>query len=437
MCVASLLYAAVWFGLGVWRYKIFRASFDDGIFTQILASAFSGFHGTPEWNFNHFASHFSPDLFLLAPFVIATQSTVPLIALQAIAGALVAPPIFFIARKRMPAGLAAACAILALVYAPLCGLTFADFHENGIEPAAILWLLWAVDAGKERLAIVLGLFALGIKEDVAPGIFFAGIIGGAWLLRRGDARRARTALILAGCACIVFVAYLAVLRPALHPPFAYQQFRFYSYGDAGPLGVLNANALLYLLEIFVPLLGIPLLSPAVVFTVPGLVEIIAANNPITRSFETQYAAVWIGYVLFAFVLGAGVVYRRLADRTKYILTAAYVVSLYVVIVADPMAKWYALYRLPNAHDARLQTLLDSLPKDASIGAPDRIYAHLGFYPNAGIDLGGRYVVIDRTNNDVSPQWAQKERDLQALVAARKYRLLQAEDGIELYERAAS
>ena len=331
-----------------------------------------------------------------------------MIVVQATAGALVAPPLYFIARKRLPEGLAAACAIVGLLYAPLCGVTFADFHENGIEPAAILWLLWAIDAGKARLAFLFGLFALGIKEDVAPGIVFAGVLGGAWLVRRGDMHRARIAFGLAACALVVFVGYLTVLRPALHPPFPYQQFRFTTRtGRRGHWACSTQNALFYLVAILVPLLGIPLLTPAIVFVIPGLIEIVAANNQTTRSFETQYAAVWVGYMLFAFVLGVEAVYHRFSDRTRFVLAGAFVVSLYAVAVADPMAKWYALYRLPNAHDARLQALLDSLPKDAAVDAPDRIYAHLGFDPNAGIDLGGRYVIVDRANNDVSPAWEQK------------------------------
>src|SRR5262249_26319264 len=143
---ASALYALVWFVLGLWRFTIFRTSFDDGIFTQILSSAFTGFRGTPEWNFNHLASHFSPSLYLFAPLVILTHSTVTMIALQAVAGGLVAPPLFLIARKRLPAWLAALCATVALVYPPFVGVTFADFHENGFAPAAILWLIWAIDA---------------------------------------------------------------------------------------------------------------------------------------------------------------------------------------------------------------------------------------------------------------------------------------------------
>ncbi|MFZ1124448.1 MAG: DUF2079 domain-containing protein [Candidatus Baltobacteraceae bacterium] len=436
--VASCLYAATWFALGVRRYDIFRSSFDDGIFTQILASAFSGFRGTPEWNFNHLASHFSPDLFLVAPLVILTHSTISMIAVQAIAVALVAPPLFLIARKRMPESLAAGCAIVALLYPPLAGLTFADFHENGIAPTAIVWLLWAIDAGKGWIALAIGLFALGIKEDMALGIFGGGLFGGLWLARRGDRSRAGIALGLAACAALTFVGYLAILRPALHPPFPFQQFRYYTgegLGSTTPAAAWDRAR--YVVEMLLPLGFIPLLGPAVLLAIPGFVEILASRNPITMSLETQYAAVWIGYMLFAFVAGVAVLHRRAPKASGFAVAACAAISLYVLVVVDPLARWYALYRWPNAHDATLQALLDSLPRDASISAPDRIYSHLGFDPNAGIAPGGCFFIIDRTNNDVTPQWAQYEHDLPALVAAGTYRLIRATDGIELYERRTS
>lgn len=432
---ASAAYAVTWLVLGVWRYDVFRASFDDGIFTQILATAFSGFHGKPEWDFNHLASHFSPDLFLIAPLVIVTHSTVAMIAVQAIAGALVAPPLYLIARRRMPEWLAAACAIVALIYPALAGVTFTDFHENGIEPAAIVWLLWAIDANRAWTAILIGLFALGIKEDVAPGLIFNGCFGGLWLARRGDRTRARIAFVLAACAALTFIGYLEILRPSLHAPFPYQQFRYYTDGEQtlfAPEALWRRAR--YVFEMLLPLGFVPLLSPAVLLAFPGFIEVLASRNPITMSLETQYAAVWVGYMLFAFVAGVAALYRRSSRASVLAVGTCAALCLYVLIVADPLARWYALYRGPNDHDAALQRILDALPPQASVSSPDRIYAHLGFDPQAGIDFGGRFVIVDRKNNDVSPVWAQYESDLPGLVASGKYRLVRATDGIEVYER---
>jgi uncharacterized membrane protein len=169
--------------MAVQRYAIFRAGYDQGIFTQILFYAFRGFSASVEGDVNHLAVHFSPTLFLIAPIVIAFRSTLPLFAIGALACGLGAVPLFFVARKRMPVWLAAAASASTLFYPPLVGVATRDFHELSLAPAAIAWLLYAVDAGRGRLAIVLACLAIGIKEDLAIGIAANGA-GAAWYLHR-------------------------------------------------------------------------------------------------------------------------------------------------------------------------------------------------------------------------------------------------------------
>ena len=66
VAVATVAYAAVFFALGVDRYVTYHSGADLGLFTQTIASAFHGFDNTVEGT-SHFAYHFSPILYLLAP----------------------------------------------------------------------------------------------------------------------------------------------------------------------------------------------------------------------------------------------------------------------------------------------------------------------------------------------------------------------------------
>src|SRR5215471_3442011 len=111
---------------------------------------------------SHYIYHFSPVLSLATPLLLLTHSPLALIAIQALAGALTAPAVFLLARRRMDERLSSIAALVALVYPPLVGVTFADFHENGLAPAAIAWLLWAVDARRFGLAAIFAGLALGI-----------------------------------------------------------------------------------------------------------------------------------------------------------------------------------------------------------------------------------------------------------------------------------
>ncbi len=78
---------------------------------------------------------------------VSFMSPLTLVALQALAGALVAPPIYALVRARSDAGSARLAALVVWLYPPLAGLVFGDFHENGFAPAAVAWTLYAFDAG--------------------------------------------------------------------------------------------------------------------------------------------------------------------------------------------------------------------------------------------------------------------------------------------------
>ncbi len=80
------------------------------------------------------------------------RSPLALVALQAIAGALVAPPIYaLVLRAANDVAAARLAALVVWLYPPLAGLIFGDFHENGFAPAAVAWTLYAFDAGLDGL----------------------------------------------------------------------------------------------------------------------------------------------------------------------------------------------------------------------------------------------------------------------------------------------
>jgi uncharacterized membrane protein len=183
----AALYAVVYGYLGSVRYITYHASCDDGLFAQSISSAFHGFHNTPE-GASHFAYHFSPILYLLAPLLWVWKSALVLIITQAIAGALTIPPIYAIARRRIPASFAAFVAVIVALYPPLGGVTFSDFSEDGFALAAAAWLIWAIDSRRMPAAIFFALVCLGIKEDQAVVLAALGLTGAIYFYRLGEKR---------------------------------------------------------------------------------------------------------------------------------------------------------------------------------------------------------------------------------------------------------
>ena len=84
-----LLYAVLFTCLGALKYAVHRNLVDFGIFTQTAASAFGCFCNPIEGS--HWAFHFSPILYAGGLALGVVRSPLTLVALQALAGALVAP----------------------------------------------------------------------------------------------------------------------------------------------------------------------------------------------------------------------------------------------------------------------------------------------------------------------------------------------------------
>ena len=304
--LASAVYAAVYFALGYDRYTTYHSGADLGLFTQTIASALHGFSNTTEGG-SHFTVHFSPILYLCAPLLWATHSPLALVAMQAVAGALVAPPLYFMAGRRASEQVALWVALVALLYPPLAGVTFADFHENGFAPAATLWLLWSVDARRWGWAALCLALVLGIKEDQAPLVACASVFAVMFFARRHERAGTVFALCAFAAACVTFFAFFAIVRPLAGAADAWGPLHFYTWSHIvdprGSAPWYSIGRPAYFLEALVPLLFLCCLSPLFLVALPAFAEVLLSHESITYTMGQHYAGVWIGYVLAAFALG--------------------------------------------------------------------------------------------------------------------------------------
>jgi uncharacterized membrane protein len=432
---ASALYAVVYFALGADRYATYHSGADLGLFTQTIASAFHGFSNTVEGG-SHFTFHFSPILYLCAPLLWLARSPLALIAIQAVAVALAAPPLFLIARRRVPEPLAVWIAVIALLYPPLAGIAFSDFHENGFAPAATLWLLWAVDARRWAAATLFLAACLAIKEDQAALLAFAAVFGLVYFMRR----RERAGIVFcaaAFAACgLVFVSFFAIVRPLAGARHAWTPLHFYEAGPAPPqnggLGAALFGRFTYLLEAFVPLSFACFASPAILLAVPGFAELFLSRESVTYTMGQHYAAIWIGFVLAAFALGVARIHRRSPRAAANVVRASAVLCALVLVFASP-THWARYVGLRTAHHRVLDRTLASLPPRIDVGTHDELFAHLGLNPNASLGLrySPDYALFDWTMR--TSYWVERTRA--ALRDPRGgYVLLRAEDDVSLYAR---
>jgi uncharacterized membrane protein len=434
--LAAVAYAVILTLLGIVRYAGYHSGADLGEFVQTIATPFSGFGDTPEGG-SHFLHHFSPLLYLCSPVLLLFRSPVALIALQALAGALVAPPVYLLVRKRAGDRLARSVAFVALLYPPLVGVTFTDFHENGFAPATIAWLAWALDARRWPLAALFVAIGLAIKEDEALMFVVLGAGIALWSRRRGDVALARFAAGAAVAGVLTLVAYFLIVRPLAGAHDAWFALGYITDPEAQQHGIAAVlGRLSYLLEALVPLCFVPLAGwPVVLLAVPGLIEVLSSRWPITYTMGQHYAGVWIGEMLVVYALTlAGLAARRGPRFAGRLAAASIVVCLLNLALASP-THWGHYLGPVTAHDRVLDAFVAALPPDAAVGTHDEIYAHLGFDPNARNEWATlpQYVLVD--DDYPSQAWQTIGRpQLAALVRRHVYVLVRAQDGVELYRR---
>lgn len=431
-----LAYAALFTWLGTIKYTAHRNLVDFGIFAQTAASAFDGFRNPIEGS--HWAFHFSPILYAVGLAVALVRSPLTLVTLQAIAGALVAPPIYALVRTRYGVVTARLAAVVVWFYPPLAGLIFGDFHENGFAPAAVAWTLYAFDAGLIGWTFVGALITLSIKEDQAVFLGVAGALG-AWRYR--GTKKARLPAAIALMSILVLIAFFGYIRPHAEPvaTTGWQPWRFYAWGPPHATAILPqiGERLGFLLLIFAPLAFLPFRSGMIALAVAPLAEVLLSRMPTTFTLGTHYAGAWIGYVVVAFAFGVRTLTARAARVALLVSIGLCILEL---AVADPLHPGMNL-RLPQERDAALDRFLSTLPADAGIATQEEAYTHLALFdPYARLlpespqrETRACFLLTDASFPD-SPRLQEYGGAIARLVSERLYVLVETSDGIRLYRR---
>ncbi len=437
--IGTATYAALFTLLGAIRYGAHRNLVDFGLFSQTVASAFGCFCNPIEGS--HWAFHFSPILYFPALGLLFFHSPMLLVALQAIAGALCAAPVYAIVLRRTDRRTARFAAVVVWLYPPLAGLTFGDFHENGFAPAAVLWTAYAFDAGYLTLGAICATLVLMVKEDQA--IFLGVAAAGSALAYRHDPKRRKLAIAIAILCVLVLIAFFWLIQPHAAVVHAWQPNRFYAWtwGDAGRLFGLDGLARLWFaIAILAPLAFVPLRSRVTWLAAAPLAEVLLSRMNTTFTLGTHYTGAWVGYLLVGFAAALGTMRDATARRALWWAVALAAVEL---VAANPMHPGINL-RARQARDVALDTALANLPRYASVATQEEAYTHLALDDplarllpeRSDIDTHACFVLVDRNFPD-SARLQEYGDTLASLVRAGTYVPISFEAGIELYRRVSA
>src|SRR5438874_2949704 len=205
-------YAAAFSALSILRHRAFQTGrFDLG---NMVQAVWSTAHGHPLQitglrgdQISRLAAHFDPILAAFTPLWLVWPSPDALLVAQAIAVALGALPVFWLARKHLGSQRAALGFALAyLLYPPTQWLTLNEFHPVAFACPLLLFAIWFLDEGRLLPFALCALLAATTKEEI--GFVVAGL-GLWWALARG--RRVEGLAILVAGAAVALIAIEVVV----------------------------------------------------------------------------------------------------------------------------------------------------------------------------------------------------------------------------------
>lgn len=461
---AIAAYAAGFSALSILRHRAFATGrFDLG---NMVQAVWSTAHGHPLQitslrgdQISRLGAHFDPILAVFAPLWLLWPSPDLLLVAQALAVALGALPVFWLARKHLGherAGLAFALAYL--IYPPTEWLTLNEFHPVALACPLLLFAIWYLDEGRLLPFAACAAAAAATKEEIA--LVVAGL--GIWYALAHGRRLAGVAVAFAGVA-LALVA-IEVVIPHFNRAGTSSFFTRYSEVGSTPGGVvhtaltdpwrivttaLTGRGLGYLARLVLPLGLLVVLAPlALIAALPELAVNLLSAAATQTSIRFHYTAGLIPVLLAAAIFGAGRL-QRLRPGLP-VATGVVVLGLVSSYLLGPLPVWQyfpggqshqAQAAEVSEHDRIASRALRLIPPDAVVSATNSLGAHLSarrrvlsfpFLQDA------RWIAADETAPGYADRLAPLPTAVQLSWVRRnpEWRLVFERDGILIFQRVS-
>ena len=444
---AVSVYAAGFSALSIQRDRAFETGrFDLGNMVQaVWATA----HGHPlrvtdlqGEQVSRLGAHVDPILVLFAPLWWIWPSAHMLLTAQAIAIALGALPVFWLARKHLGSEREAACFAIAYLLLPAVEwLTLNEFHPVALACPLLLYTFWFLD--EERLVwfAVFAVLAAATKEEIALAV--AGF--GFWYALAKGRRAAGAAIFALG------LAWTAVAIGVVIPHFNHGASSFYArYGEVGgsPRGLLqtalhhpgrlvskafSGRGLDYVAQLGLPLALLFLAAPLVlVAAVPDLALNLLSSTRTQTSIHHHYTAGIVPALVVASVLGAARIRRPMPVAAVALLAAAL-----GNVFLGALSQFGSTH--VTRHDRIAARALRLIPGAAVVTATNSLGAHLSArrrFLSFPIRADATWIAVDRTKPGYLDRndRAATARAVAALRRDPRWRLVFADDGVLVFRR---
>jgi uncharacterized membrane protein len=388
------------------HHRMYTSAFDLGIYDNLMFNAMKGhpFRSPvllgPAGG-SYLVGHAEFAMLLFVPFYALHPGPEFMLGLQAVLLGFAAWPLYLFARHQLTPWSAVVLALCYLLFGPLHGSSFYDFHWLPLSVFFQFWLYYAIATRRTWLVAICWTILVLIREDVSVGLVFLGL----FLIVTG--LRVRLGLFLASASAVAFVTIkFGVMLWA--GPFHFANMIYGSLIATGETGwgsiiktlvinpiyvlqsVLTENKVVYFLHMFGPLLFLPLRRLALALLVGGGVffTLLTTDYPPTISIHFQYTTHWIPYLFAAAALMLGVMNRRFGPGRRWAALGAmaFVVVIHSYVFGALLQRntfiggfYPVTFRMTEAeqsHYKQLREMVAKIPPKASVAATEREVPHV-------------------------------------------------------------
>jgi uncharacterized membrane protein len=321
-------YAGIFAVAAVYKLHIFRMGFDLGVHEQVLWNTMHGRIAAVS-PFGTTDSYLGIDIIivelLLTPLYALYPRTETMLVMQAVLASTGAVPLFLLARERT--GLAIYGLLAAFLYFATLAVQYAILYEFQIRTVGTVLFLWAFlyfERKRFWLFLLFGVLAIWTRSEA--GFVLAAIGLYALLHRRSWPWVAAPVVVGLGWVALC----VQILIPSFRAEHDFLYSLIYTWMGDTPLEmirtllfrpgyvaehVLTPEKLAYLLDLFAPLLLLPLLRPDILLiAAPALLLNLLSLDRIHWSVHYHYQAFIVPFLLIATIYA---ITDRRADAAQH------------------------------------------------------------------------------------------------------------------------
>lgn len=376
----------------VLRYVNYSApGFDFGIWAQMFHNMKETLQPvtTVERNvsLSHFAVHFSPIYYLYLPFYFVFPYPVTLQVLQVLTIASGIIPIYLLCRKfGLSRSATAAFGIIFALFPTVATGCYYDLHENCFLVPLILWLFYFIEKNNYKGIIIFSILTMLVKEDAPVYIACIGLF-----VIFGKRKYVAGTLMTVG-AVIYFVVVTTLMREYGLGVMTYRYDNF-MVDSAGSLMDVIRNFVVnpayavsecfssekypFLLYMFVPVGFMPLATKKIsqfILLLPMVIINLATDYQYQYSIFFQYVF-GVTAILFYMAISN---YSELGEKARRFMCSVAICSAVIIMPLASLSRTYYIENYSNTKEQIevLDKVMESIPKEASVGATTFFIAHL-------------------------------------------------------------